>query len=192
MEPLTDADREVTRRLVQDALARDELGFDQLDERFAAIYAAQRRDELDAVVADLPLPPPPMPVPRAHPVASSWSIFGNLERGGNIEVDGRLSCTAVFGKVVIDLSTARLGEGSAVRAISIFGDVTVILPDGIRVRQRSFTVFGDQKERLTPPFHAAPTIDVDCRTVFGSTAVYSLSQVPEGWLRRMWKAFRRS
>ncbi len=192
VEPLTDADREVTRRLIQDALARDELAFEQIDERFAAIYAAQRREDLDAVIADLPTPPPPVPVPvpRSHPAANSWSIFGNVERGGNLEIDGPLSCNSVFGNVVIDLSSARMVEGAVVQGGSVFGDVTVILPDGLRVRHESFTVFGDQKERLTPPADGAPTITVNGRTIFGNAAIYSLSQVPEGRLRRLWKAFR--
>ncbi len=196
MEPddqITDADRAITRRVVQDALARDEVQFGELDDRFAAIYTASSRAELDAVIADLPTPPPPVPVPRSHPLSgSSFSVFGDLKRGGDLEVGRALSFTAIFGDVVLDLSTSMIVDGAHIAVTSVFGDATLILPDGVRVEQQAFTVFGDQKVGLVPPFGDSPTVTVATRLVFGDSKIYSLSQVPDGPLRRLWKALRRS
>lgn len=194
MEPIGDNDREVTRRVVQDALAKEQIDFDELDDRFEAIYAASNRAELDAVIADLPTPPPPVPVsiPRGHPIAgAALALFGDIERGGNIEIGSTLSCITVFGDVRLDLSTAHIEDGTTVTVWSLFGEVQVIVPDGIRVAQRGLTIFGDQKAVLSPPFGQAPTITVSSWLIFGDTEIYSLSQVPEGRLRRLWKALRR-
>lgn len=192
MEPIGDADREVMRRVVQDALAREQIGFDELDDRFGAIYSASNRAELDAVIADLPAPPPPVPIPRGHPISgAAVSLFGDVEQGGDIEIGSELTCLTLFGDVRLDLSTARIEDGTRVMVYSLFGEVQVIVPDGIRVDQRAVTLFGDQKSALSPPFRDAPTIIVSTWLLFGDTEVYSLSRVPEGRLRRLWKALRR-
>ncbi len=189
-----DDDRDVARQLLQQALARDEVTFEELDDRFAAVYSATTRAELDHVTADLPVPPAPVALarPRAHPAArTSMAVFGDIARGGDMELDGTMSCFSVFGNVVIDLSTATLHDGAGVMVFSVFGNSTVLFPDGVRVDARSFTVFGDQKQKLTPPADGAPTLTAQQWLVFGDSRLYSLSQVPEGRLRKIWKSFRR-
>jgi hypothetical protein len=57
----SDADRQTTVHLLQDAAARGLLTPDEAGERMAAAYAAQHLDELPPLTADLPpvAPPPP-------------------------------------------------------------------------------------------------------------------------------------
>jgi hypothetical protein len=189
--PVTERERDVAVELIQRAVAADLIRFEELDDRFEALYAATNRGELDAVTADLPAPPPPSaPVP-AHPIAPvSYSIFGNVNAGGWIAVGGDLTYGSGFGDVTLDLSSARLHRDLTVRVRSIFGDVTVILPDGVRAHLQSVTVFGDRKERLSPPVAGAPHVRVVAASLFGDAKLYSLSLVPEGPFRRMWRKLR--
>lgn len=190
-QPISDTDREIAVRLVKQALVRGEVEFEELDHRFGAIYSASTRGELDAVTEDLPLPPPPLTPPRAHPVAGTgFSLFSDLKRGGYLEVDGNLSYFAVFGNVTLDLSESMLRDGASILMISIFGGTTVILPDGVRVNRTAVAIFGDQKEDLSPPVPRAPTVRVAGFSLFGDTKIYSLSRVPEGRLQRWWRQLR--
>lgn len=176
---------------IQHEMANDVVGFDELDERFAAVFAARTRAELDAVVADLPAPPPPAPVAVPNIVAPiSYSVFGDMKVGGWIGVDGDLTYGSGFGDVTVDLSSAHIPSNITVRVRSVFGDVTVILPDGVRASLTSYTVFGSRKDALTPSVPGAPTVRVVAATLFGDARLYSLSQVPDGPFRRLWKALR--
>ena len=189
--PIGDQDREIVVRQIQQALARGEVDFDELDDRFGAIYAADTRAELEAVTADLPVPPPPVaPVP-GHPMASTgFALFGDIKKSGDFEVEGEITYGLLFGDAVLDLSTSRVKDGTKISTYNLFGDSVVILPDGVRVRRSNMTVFGSQKEDLTPPLPGAPTVTLSRFVLFGDTKVYSLSRVPEGRLRKLWRSFR--
>ncbi len=192
-EPITDQDREIAVRQIQRALAEGQVDFDDLDDRFGAIYQAQTRGELEAVSADLPLPPPPVAAAAGHPMAStSVSLFGDIRKSGDLAIEGELVFVSLFGDVVLDLATARIADGSKVSVYSAFGDATVILPDGIRVRRSAVSLLGDEKESLSPPVAGAPTISVVRFGMFGDTKIYSLSRVPEGRLQKLWRSLRRS
>ncbi len=189
--PVTDQDREVLVEQVQRAMANGHVRFEELDDRFEAIYRATTHGELEAVRADLPGPPPPAaPVP-VHPVAPvTYSLFGNVKVGGWISVAGDVAYGSGFGDVFVDLSSARLHQDCTVRVRTIFGNATVILPDGVRATLESTTIFGERTEVLSPPVAGTPYVRVVAATLFGDVKMYSLSQVPEGRLRRMWKTLR--
>ncbi|MEL7157307.1 MAG: LiaF domain-containing protein, partial [Actinomycetota bacterium] len=149
--------------------------------------------ELEAAAAGLPelrQPPPPV-VARHLAPPSSLSLLGDVKLGGWLAVDDDLTATAVFGDAVVDLSSAALpAEGVRIDVRSVVGDVKVIVPDGARVQLQSTAVIGDRKSRLVDPIDGAPTVRIRAFTVLGDAAVYSLSEVPEGALRRLWTALR--
>ena len=189
---ISDADRQATVLQVQHAMVQDQIRFEELDDRFAAIYKAQTRGELEAVVQDLPVPPAPVGPPPAHPIsASNLALFGDIKIGGWVSADQDLSCATLFGDVVIDLSTAVLTRDIRVTSRSLFGDVTVIVPDGARASLQSLQLFGDRKEDLAPPLPGAPTVTVVAQQAFGDCKLFSLSRVPEGKFRRLWRALRK-
>jgi hypothetical protein len=68
----SDADRSATVTVLQDAVARGLLGFDEGDERIAAAFATRHVDELPPLTADLPAPPP------APATAPGWRRLGTL------------------------------------------------------------------------------------------------------------------
>lgn len=189
----TDADRQAMIDRIQQALAEDQLDFAEIDDRFSLVYAATTGAELQAAAADLPelrQPPPPAAARHLAP-QSSFSLFGDVKIGGWLAVDGDLDITTGFGAIIADLSSADLSTREVtVTARSVFGTVKVIVPDGARVQTQVFSVFGDRKEVVTAGSVGGPLVRVRSYTVFGSTAVYSLSAVPVGALRRMWTALR--
>ncbi|MDH3680276.1 MAG: DUF1707 domain-containing protein [Acidimicrobiia bacterium] len=191
----SDEDRRAVVATIQQALADDQVSFDEIDERFRRVFAARTQAELRAVVADLPelRRSPPPPDARHLAARSSFKLLGDTKVGGWLTLDGDLTAINVIGDTVIDLSSAAIPDrGVTVAAWSLIGDVKVIVPDGVRVQSQVISLIGDRTERLTPPQPGAPTVRVRVQLAVGDSGVYSLSEVPIGRLRRLWTALRRS
>lgn len=189
----SEEDRQATVAVIQQALADGQIAFDELDERFRRVFEAHDQAQLRAAVADLPelRRTPPRADARHLVAASSFRLLGDTKIGGWLTVDDDLSTVNIIGDTVVDLSSADLPPtGVTITASSVIGDVKVILPDGVRVQVEVLALIGDRKERLAAPRPGAPTVRVRIRTVLGDAAVYSLSEVPIGPLRRLWSALR--
>ena len=185
-----DADRAAVVGQIQQAMASGHIGFEEIDERFEKAYAAKNRSELEAVVADLPsVAAPSAPT---HPAPSlDVNLLGDLERGGFADTGDGYTSVTLFGDTKLDLSSVHpQGGDTAITCWSLFGDIKVIVADGVRVQRGGVAVVGDTKERLVPPIAGMPLIKVNAYTLFGDVKVYSLSQVPEGRLRAWWKKVR--
>lgn len=190
-DPISEADRHVIVRQIQLAMSRDEVRFDEIDDRFEAVYAAKTRAELDRVIADLPTPPAPVAPPPGHPVARQNStLMGNVKVGGWIDVQADMVYGTVFGDVVVDLSSAALPDEVTITSWNVFGDTVVILPDGVRASMEGFIGFGDRKIDLTDPRHGAPLVTVKVYKLMGDAKLFSLSRVPEGRFRKLWRKLR--
>ncbi len=188
---INDDDREVIVRQIQQAIVDDLIEFDALDDRLDLVYRAINRAELDAVTADLPVPAAPLPIPLGHPLAAThFLLFGDLKVGGWAEAESDLKFSTVFGDIVVDLSTAKLPAELNINVWSVFGDTTVILPDGCRCRTQATSLFGDNKIDLAPPLPHPTQVELHVWKVFGDIRVFSLSRVPEGKLQRLWRALR--
>ncbi|MGH1490770.1 MAG: DUF1707 SHOCT-like domain-containing protein [Acidimicrobiales bacterium] len=190
-DPLEEHERQTAVSRIQRAMADGHLDFEQLDDRFDKVFRAENRAELTAAVADLPVPAAPGRVQPGQPIAKrSFSLFGDLKAGGWIDVDSDMNYTTIFGDVVIDLSSADLPRDLTVSTFSLFGDATLIVPDGVRASIETLQVFGSRKTNLSPPNPGAPTVTMKSTTIFGDARLYSLSQVPEGRLRKLWRSLR--
>lgn len=178
---------------IQQALAEDHIEFHELDDRFAAVYAATTRDELQRAASDLPaprLPPPPVTARHLAP-SSQFSLIGDVEVGGWVTMGETLTVNSLIGDAIVDLSSAGFGpDGLVVTARSLVGDVKVIVPDGARVQIDAFMLVGDKRQRLSPPIEGGPLIRINALNLIGDVKVYSLSLVPEGRLRQLWTKFR--
>lgn len=70
--PIDDHDRDRTARLLQEQVGAGRLSLTEFDQRAARAYAAQTRDELESLVADLPVTPPrPVAPGRSRPIVAS-------------------------------------------------------------------------------------------------------------------------
>lgn len=178
-------------RHIQMAMSREEITFEEIDDRFAAVYRATTRAELDRVIDDLPTPPAPIPAPPGHPVPRQTSAFiGDVKVGGWIEIHSDMTYGTVLGDVVVDLSSANLPDGVTINVWGLIGDTTVILPDGVRATMEGFMGIGDRKVDLTDPRHGAPLVTVKVTKLLGDSKLFSLSRVPEGRFRKLWRKLR--
>ena len=141
---LTTAEREGAVARLSSAFANDAITMEEFERRTTLALRAASAAELAALVADLPaaadaagLASAGNAVTRTSDVQRMRAVFGNLERGGTMDVPARLEIRAIFGNVELDLSAARFGEGVteiAVRAVC--GNVEMRLPEGAIVENR--------------------------------------------------------
>lgn len=190
---VNDADRDAVVADIQQAMVEGYLQFDELDMRFAAVYRAQTRGDLDDVVVDLPRTRAPAPTAH-HPISDrTLNLIGDVRKGGWISVGSAMQVISLIGDAVIDLSSAEIPDGGVtVTVYSLIGDVRAIVPDGAQVQIESLSVIGDSRDRLVAPMAGGPRITLRLRSLIGDVRVYSLSQVPEGRLRALWNTLRRA
>ncbi len=191
--PVFDQDRQRAVDRIQQALAEDRLEFEELDERLAAVYAAENAAALERVVADLPAvdTPPPPPTARHPAPTSRVALVGDLKIGGWLNLEHDLTLFSGIGDTRLDLSGAHVGpQGVTIDVWSLVGDAVVIVPDGARVSLGGTTVLGDTREAIGPPVADGPVFRIRAYGLIGDVKVYSLSLVPEGRLRRWWASLR--
>lgn len=189
------AERQHVIDRIQQAMAEDLIPFHELDERFAAVYGATNRAELERLTADLPAPQyqPPAPTARHPAPRSQFSLIGDIEVGGWLALDSEMTVTGVIGDITVDLSSAGLGrDGVTINVRSLIGDAKVIVPDGARVQIEAIRILGDLRQDLSPPVEGGPLIRITGFQAIGDLKVYSLSLVPDGALRRLWTKLRRT
>jgi hypothetical protein len=180
----SDADREVIVARLQKALGEGRIDLDEFGHRAGVAYAAATLAELDAVVADLPTdarPPVEIVGTRAPEVVSS--VFGDVRLAGG-SAPQRVS--TVFGNVKIDLRGLRTDADRLDLYLStVFGDIEVIVAEGVDAELQGRTVFGDRRTELAPVPRLAgtPRIVVHARAVFGDLRLRSLApgESPSRW-----------
>ena len=169
----SDAERERTTELLRDAAADGRLTFEELADRTAAALTATTRAELERLTDDLPMPAGPVAgTPVAAPTRES-TVFGDLRRSGRWLVPAESRWQTFFGDIVLDLREAQVAAAEVtIDARTIFGDVELLVPEGIAVEVRSRTVVGDVKHAAGEVAPAgSPRVVVTGRTVFGDVRV---------------------
>lgn len=82
---------------------------------------------------------------RYAPVQRISAWFGEVDRSGELwDLGPEAEVSAVFGSVRLDVRMARLAEGENILRVSaLFGEVTIIVPQGLRVYVESQARFGE-------------------------------------------------
>jgi hypothetical protein len=170
----SDEDREALVARLQTALAEGRLDLDEFGQRAGAAYAAVTTAELAALVADLPADAPVEIVGTRAPEVQT-SVFGDIKLTGPTVP---LRVSTVFGDVRMDLRGLRTGdERIDLYLTTMFGDVDVVVAEGVDAQIEGRTVFGDRKVDLAPVPRVAgtPRVVVHARTVFGDLKLRSLA-----------------
>jgi hypothetical protein len=170
----SDDEREVAMGRLRDAAAEGRLTFEELADRVESAADAVTREELDRLVEDLPVEPVATPPAEAAPAPTlAFTVFGDVRRAGAWSLPAEGKWRSVFGDVVLDVREARVTNPEVrVEAGSIFGDVELLLPEGVEVEVRSRTPFGDIKHEAGEPVApGAPRIVLSGGTVFGDVRV---------------------
>ena len=172
----SDADREVVVSRLQTALGEGRIDLDEFGQRAAVAYDATTLAELDSVVADLPSdsrPPVEIVGTRAPEVVTS--VFGDVRLAGG-SAPQKVSTT--FGDIKIDLRGLRTDADRLDLYLStVFGDIEVIVAEGVDAELQGRTVFGDRRTDLAsvPRLAGTPRIVVHARAIFGDLRLRSLA-----------------
>jgi len=182
---LSDADREAAVARLQRALAEGRIDVDEFGQRAEAAYAAVTTDDLEALFTDLPAPSAPrVQIVGARQPEVLTSVFGDIKLSAGPSLPQRAG--TVFGDVRIDLRGLRTdAERVDLQLSTVFGDVDVIVAEGVDAVLHGRTVLGDRKVELTPVPRLAgtPLVVVTARTVVGDIRLRSLApgESPSRW-----------
>lgn len=182
---VSDAEREAVVTRLQAAVGEGRIDLDEFGQRAEAAYAAVSRAELDRLVVDLPPDaPPPVEIVGQRPAQEVVSVFGDITLTVATTPPQRVG--TVFGDVRIDLRGLRTSAERVDLTVStVFGDVDVILAEGVDGELHGRTVFGDRKVELAPVPRLAgtPLVVVHAKAVFGDLRLRSLApgESPSRW-----------
>ena len=184
----SDAEREAVVTRLQTAVGEGRIDLDEFGQRVEAAYAATTVGELDGLLTDLPAPAAAYPavgeVVGERGPATVRSVFGDVRLTATTVVPERAS--TVFGDVRIDLRGMRTADETVHLELgTVFGDVEVIVSEGVAAEIAGWTVFGDRRTELAPVPRLAgtPRIVVRARSVFGDLRLRSLApgESPSRW-----------
>jgi hypothetical protein len=181
----SDADREAVVSRLQTAVGEGRIDLDEFGQRAHAAYAAVTRSELDLLVADLPAhAPPPAEIVGMRVPEEVSSTFGDIKLAGASTPPRRVG--TVFGDIRIDLRGLRTGADRIDLHLStIFGDIDVIVAEGVDAEMQGRTVLGNRKVELAPVqrLPGTPLIVVHAKAVFGDLRLRSLApgDSPSRW-----------
>lgn len=100
------------------------------------------------------------------------STFSSQKLDYNGQVFNGADLTAVFGGVECDLRNATIEEDIVIDVNAIFGGVDIFMPDNVRVKISSTSIFGGVSEKGShDPAGDAPTVYVNAVCLFGGVDV---------------------
>ena len=172
----SDDEREAVVDQLRAASAEGRLTLEELTTRTEAAYAARTRGELATVTTDLPVRRPATASEQPARASRIISVFADVTRTGSWRAEGSVTPMSLFGDVELDLRQATVPSGEAsILAIAPFGDIEVIVPDGVSVELSGFSVFGRTKldVREAASAASAPVVRVRAFTIFGSVLARS-------------------
>ena len=173
----SDADREAIVARLQEAVGEGRIDLDEFGQRADAAYAAVTRAELDLLVADLPEQPSrPVEIVGRRVSEEVSSVFGDITLAVTSTPPRRAS--TVFGDVRIDLRGLRTAADRIDLHVStVFGDIDVIVAEGVDAELHGSTVFGNRKIQLAPVERLAgtPLVVVHAKAIFGDLRLRSLA-----------------
>jgi Domain of unknown function (DUF1707) len=142
----SDADRDAAAEALADAVGAGRLSLAEHNSRLDALYAAVTADQVTAVVADLPSRPEKRSgLYRAVDPYKCVVIGGHLQRAGQFRIGRFCSAIALFGRIDLDLRSARLSQDQVTLTVrGIASTVNIIVPKGWRL-QEQVLVLGSRK-----------------------------------------------
>ncbi|WP_433431111.1 DUF1707 SHOCT-like domain-containing protein [Nonomuraea sp. CA-141351] len=192
----SDAEREAVVEQLRVASVEGRLTLAELTDRTEAAYSATTHAELSLLTQDLPsgAMPAPVPVPAQHEGRKRrWfvGVMGDTKRRGTWRIDQELGAVAVMGDVLLDLREAEVRTDTVdITAVSVMGDVKIIVPDGVNVDLDGMAVMGDKKVDVleAAPGMNVPVVRVHAYAVMGDVKVIGDSRAQP--LQRGFAAWR--
>lgn len=170
-----DTDRIQVAQLLTDAAASGKLGLTEYENRLNRAYAAQTYDELDRLSADLPGAVTRGRSGPCRPAPSSMllAILSGYERRGRWNVPRKLTTFALWGGGVVDLRYADFTSPEVdIRAYSVMGGQTILLPPEVNVDLHGVAVMGSFDQSVDGEGSpGAPLVRITGFSVWGSVSI---------------------
>lgn len=160
------------------------LSLDELGVRLDGAYAATTRNELSALVADLPQDSHLRASPTGEQGPTRWwvSPIGGLRRSGHYRLPDHQVVVSLLGRVYLDLRGAELDGGLAkVTVISLVGGTDVVVPPGLNVDVGGFNLLGERDVRVDRGEIGAPSVALRLFGVLGGSRVRTKSSRLNRW-----------
>ncbi|MDJ0396547.1 LiaF-related protein [Rhodococcus sp. G-MC3] len=155
------------------AVGDGRLTLEEYSEHAAVVWApSAKRSELDAIAVDTM---EPVPTP-AKSQSTILCILSDVKRAGRWALAKSTVAVLILGDLKLDLRSAIIGgHDSTVTIVSIFGDATLTVPDGVNVEVGGFDILSDREidTGSGDPGPHAPTIKIRSFCVFGDLTVKS-------------------
>lgn len=178
----SDAEREAVVEQLRVASVEGRLSLAELTDRTEAAYTASTHAELALLTQDLPAAGPGAFPAAQHGPGSGperrrrWfvGVMGDTKRRGAWRIDQELGAVAVMGDVLLDLREAEVRTDAVdITAVSVMGDVKIIVPDGVHVDLDGMAVMGDKRVDVleAAPGMNVPVVRVRAYAVMGDVKV---------------------
>jgi hypothetical protein len=173
---ISDADREAAVARLEKALGEGRLTVDEFRERAEAAYPAVRTAELEPLLADLPTSPAEVEIVGSRPPERLVNVMGAIKLDGAAPVPRRAGTG--MGDIRIDLRNLRTdAEVVELDLFSGFGDIEVIVSEGVDAELDGWTLLGKRKVELAavPRLAGTPRVRVRAHAVLGDLRLRSLA-----------------
>lgn len=172
---------------LRNACSEGRLTLDEYSNRTEMALSATSRAELERTHADLSNEAPVVGQ-RQNSDARITNIFGDTKRLGRWRIPDRLHVLNVFGDITLDLRDALTNADEIyIDVRCLFGDVKIIVPEGVEAELSATPIFGDKKLDLAPVprVPGTPLILVNAKVAFGDLKVFSLGpgEATSAWRR---------
>ena len=153
IRPVADADRTAAIDQLRALHADGQMDQAELTTRIQAIHGATSPNELAAITSDRAEPPSN---PATSATRRTWmvSLFGDVTRSGTWRAQETMAPISLFGDIELDLRHTTIPVGDVtITALTPFGNIEVLVPDGVEVEVGGLTLFGSKKiayQRVPP------------------------------------------
>lgn len=177
-----DAERDDVVDTLNEAVGQGRISPEEFDQRVSETLAAKTYRDLDAIVADLPVPPPSeaagggyggQPAPGTSEPLVLRATWDNEKRVGRWDVPTHIRIEPVAANVVLNFLEAHCPHRAIdIEVTSGMGTTTVIIPDdwGVSVDHLSKGWGAIRSEVSAAPFKGAPQVIVHGSVGMGSFA----------------------
>lgn len=178
-----DTDRIQVAQLLTDAAAQGRLQLSEYEDRLTKAYAAKTYDELDRLRSDLlgsSVGPRRSGACKPAPSMLLLAIMSAFERRGRWNVPKKLTTFALWGGGVVDLRYADFTSTEVeIRACSIMGGQTILLPPEVNVEIKGHGVMGGFDHDVTPEgTPGAPIVKIRGFSLWGGVGIKRKNRKP--------------
>jgi DUF1707 SHOCT-like domain/Cell wall-active antibiotics response LiaF, C-terminal len=150
---VSETDRQHVITLLTSAHAEGRLDAAERDRRLTEARAATVFDDLVPLTRDLVTSSPSIPLAASSGEQPQIAaVFGGVERRGYWKVPAKLSVSAVFGGVELDVTQAAFEATEiALEVHCVFGGIELTVPEGTEITNLTNAVFGGCTIKVGPP-----------------------------------------